>query len=292
MARRFSRSQLQSKLRQIESKRRQAINRINQGIRKYNRDVQSAVNKHNSAVRAHNARVRSNRQRLQQELNRLSRQPSVATTRYATLRTSVSQVHTAYERYDARFGDSVEHAVALDLAEREDANSVAVLNALLDDDQERVEGEGDDLQETKIVDELRMFSADLHARWEGALYALSPRNPDACRQFCTSAREILTSLVNLRAPVGEVLSAAPSCEKDQHGRPTRGARIRHVLVSKGLDDVTSESFAEENIESILALFKTLNSGTHGDAGKYGLSKLRAIKTRVEDGLLWMSHILS
>ena len=59
-----------------------------------------------------------------------------------------------------------------------------------------------------------------------------------------------------------------------------------------MDDEALEAFAEENIESILELFKTLNSGTHGDAGKFGITKLRAIKTRVEDGLMWMSHILS
>ena len=291
MARRFSKSQLQSKLRQAQTKQRQAINRINQGIRKRNRAVQSAVNKYNGAVRAHNARVRSNRQRLQRELNRL-RSCSATTTRYVTFRASVHQVHDAYERYDSRLGDSPEHALALDLAEREDANNVAVLNALLDEGQGIDDGEGADIQETKIVDELRGFSPELHARWEGALYALGPRNPDACRQFCTSSREILTHLVNLRAPTDEVLRSVPSCDTDQNGRPTRAARIRYVLASKGMDDESLEVFAEENIESILELFKTLNSGTHGEVGKFGLVKLRAIKARVEDGLLWMSHILS
>jgi len=225
------------------------------------------------------------------ELKRLQNRPSTS-TRYVTLRSSVRQVHNAYERYDARHGDEPQHALSLDLAEREDANSLAVMNALLDESPEVEAEEAGDLQETRITDELITFSSDIDARWEGALYALSPRNPDACRQFCTSAREIITFLINFRAPVDKVLRAMPSCETDDKGRPTRSAKLKYVLTSKGMDDDTLEQFAEENIKSIIALFNELSSGTHGEAGKFGLAKLRAIKTRVEDGLLWMTHILS
>lgn len=288
MARRFSKSQLQSKLRQIQNKQRQAIGRFKQAVRKAN----SAVNNYNREVRAHNARVRSNRQRLRQELNRLHSRSSTKVTYYTSLRTSVRLVHDAYERYETRFDDTPEHALSLDLAEQEDANSVAVMNALLDEGEDVGQADAAELEQTKITDELRVFSDDLHARWEGALYALSPRNPDACRQFCTSSREIITHLINLRAPVDDVLTALPSCEKDDKGRPTRAAKLRYVLIGKGMAADELETFAEANIKGVLELFQELSSGTHGQAGKFGLPQLLAIKTRVEDNLLWMSHILS
>lgn len=39
-------------------------------------------------------------------------------------------------------------------------------------------------------------------RWKGALFSLSPTNPDAAQHFCTSAREVLTSMLDIAAPDG------------------------------------------------------------------------------------------
>ena len=173
MARRMSRSQLQSRLRQAQSTQRQAIDKHNRGVRqhnqrvksavdKYNRDMRSVVSKHNSAVRAHNARVRADRQRVRQELARL--RARAATVRYSPFRVSVEALHEAYGRYESQVGPEPvdgRHAELLDLAEREDANSLSVINALLDDARDSGKVDADGLRSTRITDELWAISEDL-----------------------------------------------------------------------------------------------------------------------------------
>ncbi len=190
MARRISPSQMRSKLRQVQSKIRQtqtkhkqAINKLNQGIRTYN-----------SKVRAHNARVRANRERLKRELQKLAR--TASKPQYVTFRTSVETVQRSYTALESRadadvYGERFDRF--LDLSEREAANSVSVMNAL---EGETPENETNDEPPASEIDHiLDAISQDVHDRWHGALYSLSPKNPDAARHFCTSARELLTKIL-------------------------------------------------------------------------------------------------
>jgi uncharacterized protein YukE len=154
MAKRINISQLKSKLRQLESKQRQAIARYNQGVRKYNqemRNLKRAIDRYNQEVRAYNSRQRLNQQRLQRELRRLQTQQP---TRYSVLRTSVSHLHSVYTRMEqsaAVRSLSATDNYFLDLAEREAANSVEVVNALLAP--ELLE-ETTPLQQAAITDEI------------------------------------------------------------------------------------------------------------------------------------------
>ena len=68
-----------------------------------------------------------------------------------------------------------------------------------------------------MTSELASFSMDLVSRWTGALFALNPTNPDAARHFCTSAREVLTSILDIAAPDSAVLEASPNCELTPQG---------------------------------------------------------------------------
>ncbi|MED7929564.1 hypothetical protein SMD20_35365 [Nonomuraea sp. LP-02] len=156
----------------------------NRMVDAYNRKLKQAVNKHNREVRAHNARVRANRQRLNAEIARLNRQHS--TTRYVTVQTFTIALHTAYTRVDEQSELWNERGQELaDLAEAETANSAHVANILLGETVDDAE----ETEETSLTDELSALSPDLHSRWEGARFAINPRNPDAARHFCTSARE-------------------------------------------------------------------------------------------------------
>lgn len=282
---------------QARSRMRQAVNKVNQAIRKYNRETKAAVDKYNREVRAHNARVRAHRQRVKQEFAKLKQRSTSTTThvRYTPLRVSAQTVHEAYVRYEAHVGVEPAnpwHAETLDLAEREDANILAVTNALLDETPVAEEEAPESLQETAITDELRSISTDLDQRWRGAVYALSPQNPDACRHFCASTREVFTQMVHLKAPDEAVLEAFPSCEVTERGKPTRRSRIRYALSMKGMNVEELEDFVERDIGNILELFDVLNSGTHGAAGKYNLTRLKAIKTRAEEGLMFLARIVN
>jgi hypothetical protein len=214
-------------------------------------------------------------------------------TRYVTFRASVETLHRSYVILDrsAEERDTSEfEGDLLDLSERENANSVEVMNALLAEQQ--LGSEGDDLarlRETRVEGELVALSADLDSRWRGALFALHPENPDASRHFCASAREIFTTLLEQRAPDDEVKRALPNCPLHE-GRPTRRSRIQFALRRKGLIAEPLEQFVDTDVDNILELFKVFNDGTHGSAGRFGFEQLRAIKTRVEDGIVYLSRI--
>lgn len=255
MTRRISRSQLNNMIRRAETERRRAIQRFNQDVRKYNQEARRQnqkqrdainkfnrdVNEYNRLVRQHNERVRAHRQRLRNELSRLTSRAS--STRYVTLQASTKAVHNAYVRYEAQAESDAAHAEFLDLAEREDANNIEVLNALLDDEGQSPASAGD-LQATRIVGELRSISTDLDSRWHGALYSLSPNNPDACRHLCSSAREIFAQVLHIKAPNDLVLTTLPDCEKTDKGHPTRRSRIVYLLHKKGLGLNSLEDFVE------------------------------------------------
>ena len=197
-------AQIRQKIRQAQQKQRQAINKYNREARRHNQKVKQAANNYNRAVndynrkvRAHNSRVKANRQRIKNELAKLSRQST--TTRYTVYRTSVRTLHSSYVRLDEH-AETRESNPAydrlVDFSEREVANSLSVTNALLGD--ESNEEVPDTLEDAALTEELRKISPELDDRWRGAVYSLSPLNPDAARHFCTSAREIITEILEVK----------------------------------------------------------------------------------------------
>lgn len=291
MARRISASQLRSKLRQQQQKRKQAIDKYNREVRAHNRKAQQAVNKYNQEVRAYNVRVRANRRRLRSLVTRLNQQKT--TTRFVVYRTSVQTLTEAYKRLDSRSESSQldpRYNWMLDLSERETANSVDVANRLLDaepDPEEYV----DELQDAQLGQQLREISPDLDDRWRGAVYSLDPKNPDAARHFCTSAREIFTQILEIKAPDDLVFAALPGCAATDRGNPTRRSKIKYFLHRQGMLEEALEDFIEKDMQNIVELFHVFNDGTHGSAGTYDFVQLSAIKKRVEDGIVFLSEIV-
>lgn len=300
MVRRISPSQFRSMVRQAEQKHRQAVSGYNRAVRKtnqaineYNRKVTKAINDYNREVRTHNARVRANRQRLKNELARLNRQPNTV-MHLATFRTSVNAVQRAYERLErsAETGGLDErYTEVLDLSEREAANNLGLMNALLGDVRTR-DSVAPAAHESPLTPILTAISEDLGKRWQGALHALSPHNPDAARHFCTNAREVIARILNAKAPDDAVIAAMPDCERTpQQGTPTRRAKIRYFLHMKGMDNGELEAFVESDMNNVVELFNVFNEGTHGAAGTFDLPQLQAIRQRVEDGIMFLSRLI-
>lgn len=292
MAQRYSASQIRTKLRQAQQQHRQAVNKYNQAARRYNQGLKDAVNTFNQAARAHNARVRAHRQNIKNELARLSRQPTT-TTRYVSYRTSVETLHRSHVRledYAESHPLDSRYNRVLDLSERETANSLAVTNRILGDDLADdviIDGLGN----PELLDLLQRISPDLDSRWKGAVFALNPRNPDAARHFCTSAREIITQIIESKAPDADVFAQIPNCDTTDRGNPTRRSKIRYFLRRQGMMDLPLEEFVESDMENILQLFRVFNDGTHGSAGAFDLIQLNAIRKRVEDGILFLAEII-
>ena len=292
MPRRLSSSQIRSKLRQAQTRQRQAVQKWNSAVRTYNNKVRHdnserrrAIDAYNREVRSYNARVRANRSRLRSALQSLSTRTT--TVRYIPFHSSVAALYSAYDRLDNSDADPF----LSDLAEREIANSVTVLNTLLGDNSHVQVGDGE-LSSTKLSESLSRYSTDMQDRWSGAIFALNPRNTDAARHFCTSAREILADVLDTEAPNAEVLSRFPDCQVTEQGTPTRRAKIHYCLDRSGLNNGALEDFIDANINDLSVLFKDLNTGAHGPAGRFSLPQLAVIKTRVEDAIDFICEIVT
>lgn len=303
---RRSPAQIRAELRRADQKARQAVSNYNREVNKYNADRRRAVNDYNAGVRkvsqaidrynrdarAHNARVRANRARLQQEIRRLesSQSRTVVRVEYGA---SVSSLAKSFHRLEERASNAAWSGTdLLDYSGGETANSVAALNAFLDDapTTEATDAEVEELQETAVGQELAVLDADLSARWHGALFALHPRNPDAARHFCTSAREMLSDMLEIVAPSHLVEAYDPSCDRTENGTVSRRARIRFCLRRSGAYGPELEDFVEKDITNVLALFREFNDGTHGSAGRFTLAQLRALKIRAEDAIRFIMRI--
>ena len=293
MARKVTPSQLKSMIRQQQSKTNQAIRNYNNAVQNYNHALKRAVDDYNHAVRQHNARVLKNRAIIQGELRKLesrSTQKIAETTKYQTsYRTSSIRMNDSY-RSVIGIGDYIwaltpQQERIYDLIEQENANNLEAVNAVLSDEEPEPFSE----QDIGIGNQLANISPDLDARWKGAVFSLNPNNPDATRHFCTSAREIFAEAFEILAPDRAVFSVDPNCEKTEMGNATRRSKLIYLLGRRGMDR-TVVQFADDDITNILELFRVLNDGTHGEAGRYSIDKLRIIKKRVESGIVFLCSI--
>ncbi len=250
----------------------------NRRIRQHNQNAAVAVNKYKQAVRSYNVAVERNRQR------RISALRTLSSPTYTEVTVSALDLNERYERVEYT---GLNNADLLALSEWEAERSVMVAEALAADAPPAPQHEED----IGILDYLAGFSQDLCDRWKGALYALNPNNPDAARHFCTSVREIFTEILDRWANNDEVLEANPAAELTPNKTgPTRRAKIRYLLKQKGADTPEMLGFVEQDIEDILRLFHVFNEATHGAAGKHGLTKLQHIRTRVENGIMFLAAI--
>lgn len=291
MVRRISSSQFRSKLRQIENKQKQAIRNYNNAATKYNRNVKATVNKYNQAVRQHNTNVRRNRSNIQNELNKLRSSRAFRSQYFVQYRASSLAMHNSYNTVvgisDSLEGLSPQQERIYELVEQEHANNLFTANVLLSDEEPELETITE--QDSFIGGQLATICIDLSNRWKGAVFSLNPNNPDATRHFCTSAREIFAEIIEMKAPDCEVFKLKPSCDKTEKGNATRREKISFLLRTKGIDS-SVEEFVDNDISNILDLFRTLSAGTHGEAGKYNITKLKVIKKRVEDGINFLCNI--
>lgn len=264
---------------------------LRQAQRKAERDMKSEINKAtrkfesemNRELRKYNTKVQRNRNTIARELSRLQSHTTVKSA-YAI---SLSAMHQYYTDIDSIYGNCVvtpqqEHI--LDLVEQEQVNSLITANAIQND-----QILDENIEDVEIGNKLLNVSEDLNNRWRGAVFAMSPQNPDAARHFCTSAREIFTEFIELKAPDSNVFAFNPNCERTDRGNATRREKIKYMMRNV---DVHSSiiDFAEADITNILELFHVLSDGTHGAAGRYEFQKLVQVKKRVEQGINFLCEI--
>lgn len=292
MVRRMTPAQARAAMRSAQQKHKQAIDKVNREIQKRNSAIKKAVNDYNREVRAynakartHNAKVENQRRRLNQEIRRLQARPTSPTL--ATYRTSVTTLTRTYTAAESRLANGGLTPAGRELVDRgsdEAANSVYLLNAMDGDGAPEEDPTEEDLRGPSMQAELAEFGQDLVDRWVGALFSLSPHNPDAARHFCTSAREVLITMLDTEAPDAAVLAGFPSCDTTEKGVPTRRSKVRYLLKRKGIEESAIEDLVDEDMNNVLALFRDFNDGTHGHAGRFTITQLNAIRMRVESAI--------
>lgn len=279
MVRKISTSQLKSQLRRLESKQRTAINNYNRAIKNYN-----------TQVRKINNELRRNQQKIKSELSKLNSGLRITTTYSTSVRTLNVSYQRVTDNYEVLENTNSKQEQLYDLIEQENANNLVVANTLNNpNDTAEIEGS---LNDSMIGDKLKILSPDLNDRWNGALYSLNPKNPDATRHFCTSSREIFTDIFDNYAHDEEVFNMFPNCDKTERGNATRRWKIKYFLNKKGIELKGADEFIDNDIDNILELYHILSDGTHGYAGRYTFIQLKAIKKRVEDGILFLCNIVS
>ncbi len=280
---------------QYRSMVNRAINEYNRAARQHNAQVRRAVDGYNRQVRsvnreirAHNARVTANRRQLRAAIADFNRaRKTTITTRTTTYFTAVRVLHESYERVEESApGTWLESRDdILDLAQAETANSVRLADAA-----------GSTLAvaapeaDPEVESRLRDFDDDLALRWNGALFALDERNPDAARHFSASCREILTQMIDRAAPDADVVAASAAALTPE-GRPTRRAKLAYWLVQSERASDELAAFADADVVEVIELFKVFNDGTHGDAAVFSHQHLRLIRARVEGAITFLHALL-
>lgn len=287
MPRRITSTQLKNQVRKAGQELNRQVKRdLNKAQRKFGRDFDREVSKLDRQVTARNKRAVA---KLNTELQRLQNQSTPV--RYTVLQRSNLSVQQSYQRLEQRWATTVPSEGIqniLSLAQQEAANSTAALNALEQNESDEVTE--DDLSATEVNGLLEQFGAGLERTWKGAMFALNPANPDAARQFCTSAREIFTAIFDLRAPDKDVLLWNAECQKTDRGSPTRRVKIEFMLARKRWTSADLEDFVDTDTEDVLKLFHEFNPATHGQAGKYSLEQLFGLKERSENCLKLLGAI--
>ena len=280
MAKKYSTSQLKSKLRQIEQKQKQAVRKYNQAVNNYNRQIRKV----NQSIRNYNSSVRRSRQIISQQTVKLRSRTTVQSNYSISTRTLQQQ----YTVVDSLYGEDTfvtpDQEEILNLVDQEYANGLITATTIEDDELPE-----ENTEDVEIGNKLHEVSEDLDNRWKGAVYSLSPDNPDASRHFCTSSREIFTEFIEMKAPDAEVFAYNPNAAKTKLGNATRKEKIRYMMRDKGLDKSVAE-FADADIDNILELFHILSDGTHGPAGRHSMGKLMQVKRRVEQGINFLCTI--
>lgn len=291
---------MRAALQKAQRDQKRAIDDYNREVRKHNAAVKKAVSdynrevrNYNSKARAHNREVENQRRRLRQELARLNSRPS--STSFVAYRMSTKTFVEVYDRAEAGLASrpaSDADQRFLNLVSDEAANSVYLANALDGDGDPADAFTEDELKAPSMEHELGHFGQDLVHRWVGALYALSPHNPDAARHFCTSAREVVVTMLDTSASDPEVKEHDPDCQLTDSGAVTRRSKIAYLLRRHGVTAHGVTDAVAEDVDNLLSLFRTFNDGTHGHAGRFDVTELSAIRTRVESAIRFVHTVVT
>lgn len=99
-------------------------------------------------------------------------------------------------------------------------------------------------------------------------------------------------MLGTSAPDADLLKSEPRCEMTDRGAPTRRAKIAYLLRRRGPAAGQFAELLNSDIDNVLSLFRTFNDGTHGHTGRFTITELTALRTRVESAVSFIHHVVS
>jgi len=135
---------------------------------------------------------------------------------------------------------------------------------------------------------LESLDASFPNMLRGAEQTICSQNPDHCRHFASSHRELSTHVLHLLAPDNEVRKWTKDPNHyDKDGRPTRRARLKYIARNHNND--TFVDFLIKDFENQMAL---LNADEHRKTQEYSNKELRALHRRFLSMLDFLREIVS
>lgn len=85
--------------------------------------------------------------------------------------------------------------------------------------------------------------------------------------------------------------AAPTCAGHAHRVPSYTTLVDSILRRQGVVSDELTETVSQDMDNVLTLFRTFNDGTHGHAGRFTITELTAIRTRVESAIAFL-HLIA
>jgi Predicted pPIWI-associating nuclease len=73
---------------------------------------------------------------------------------------------------------------------------------------------------------------------------------------------------------------------------TRRSKIEYLLRRHGVTETGITDIVSSDVDNLLSLFRTFNDGTHGRSGRFTITELSAIRTRVEAAIRFVHTVVA
>ena len=133
--------------------------------------------------------------------------------------------------------------------------------------------------ETRLERFLDKVNPGFRKMWDGAHMAATSNNPDKIRHAMISLRELFTHVIHTLAPDADVKRWTTDPRRFHQGRPTRETRLLYICSPVAAGPLSD--FVVTDVQSILALAKLFQHGTHAIEPTLSPVQMRLIFRRLE-----------
>lgn len=165
-------------------------------------------------------------------------------------------------------------------------NTSVVIGRLYLEDEEEWDEEIITPQEGNILNWLESLDESFTRMLEGARQTIYSQNPDRCRHFASSHRELCTHILHNLAPDENVSEWTDDPNHFHNERPTRRTRLSYIVRNYG-----NHQFVDFFISDFLNQMDLLNADQHRRGQEYTENELLLLHTRFLSALGFLMEII-